>query len=161
MLHLGNGASCSAVANGQPIDTSMGLTPLAGLVMGTRCGDIDPGIIFHLTRQGGMSIDEVDGVARSASVTVGAKLGDWQAAATTAETELRRALTHGFTPSEFRNALADHGGGLKIAADMEQASIAFETMLGSGEKAQGFLTELKDFEAKTHFQFPELQTADL
>ncbi|WP_115685793.1 acetate kinase [Corynebacterium senegalense] len=60
VLHLGNGASCSAVANGQPIDTSMGLTPLAGLVMGTRCGDIDPGIIFHLTRQGGMSIDEID-----------------------------------------------------------------------------------------------------
>ncbi len=60
VLHLGNGASCSAVANGHPIDTSMGLTPLAGLVMGTRSGDIDPGIIFHLVRQGGMSIDEID-----------------------------------------------------------------------------------------------------
>ncbi|WP_291313986.1 acetate kinase [Corynebacterium sp. UBA2622] len=60
VLHLGNGASCSAVANGHPIDTSMGLTPLAGLVMGTRSGDIDPGIIFHLARQGGMSIDEID-----------------------------------------------------------------------------------------------------
>lgn len=60
VLHLGNGASCSAVANGKPIDTSMGLTPLAGLVMGTRSGDIDPGIIFHLVRHGGMSIDEID-----------------------------------------------------------------------------------------------------
>ncbi|SDS85368.1 acetate kinase [Corynebacterium timonense] len=60
VLHLGNGASCSAVVNGQPIDTSMGLTPLAGLVMGTRSGDIDPGIIFHLSRQAGMSIDEID-----------------------------------------------------------------------------------------------------
>lgn len=60
VLHLGNGASASAVANGHPIDTSMGLTPLAGLVMGTRSGDIDPGIIFHLVRQGGMSIDEID-----------------------------------------------------------------------------------------------------
>lgn len=60
VLHLGNGASCSAVENGHPIDTSMGLTPLAGLVMGTRSGDIDPGIIFHLYRQGGMSIDEID-----------------------------------------------------------------------------------------------------
>ena len=60
VLHLGNGASASAVANGKPIDTSMGLTPLAGLVMGTRSGDIDPGIIFHLVRQGGMSIDEID-----------------------------------------------------------------------------------------------------
>lgn len=60
VLHLGNGASCSAVENGHAIDTSMGLTPLAGLVMGTRSGDIDPGIIFHLVRHGGMSIDEID-----------------------------------------------------------------------------------------------------
>ncbi|MCT2251084.1 acetate kinase [Corynebacterium sanguinis] len=60
VLHLGNGASCSAVKGGAPIDTSMGLTPLAGLVMGTRTGDVDPGIIFHLHRQAGMSIDEID-----------------------------------------------------------------------------------------------------
>ena len=60
VLHLGNGASASAVENGHPIDTSMGLTPLAGLVMGTRSGDIDPGVIFHLVRQGGMTIDEID-----------------------------------------------------------------------------------------------------
>ncbi|WIM67412.1 acetate kinase [Corynebacterium breve] len=60
VLHLGNGASASAIKNGHPIDTSMGMTPLAGLVMGTRSGDIDPGIIFHLARNGGMSIDEID-----------------------------------------------------------------------------------------------------
>lgn len=60
VLHLGNGASASAVKGGRPVDTSMGLTPLAGLVMGTRSGDIDPGIIFHLARNGGMSIDEID-----------------------------------------------------------------------------------------------------
>lgn len=59
-LHLGNGASAAAVRNGHAIDTSMGLTPLAGLVMGTRTGDIDPGIIFHLVREAGMSIDEID-----------------------------------------------------------------------------------------------------
>lgn len=59
-LHLGNGASAAAVHNGRAIDTSMGLTPLAGLVMGTRTGDIDPGIIFHLAREAKMSIDEID-----------------------------------------------------------------------------------------------------
>ena len=59
-LHLGNGASAAAIRGGHPIDTSMGLTPLAGLAMGTRSGDIDPGIIFHLVRQAGMSIDEID-----------------------------------------------------------------------------------------------------
>ena len=60
VLHLGNGASASAVKGGHAIDTSMGMTPLAGLVMGTRCGDIDPGIIFHLYRTAGLSIDEID-----------------------------------------------------------------------------------------------------
>lgn len=60
VLHLGNGASASAVARGRCIDTSMGLTPLEGLVMGTRSGDVDPAAVFHLARVGGMSLDEID-----------------------------------------------------------------------------------------------------
>ncbi|MDN6814955.1 MAG: acetate kinase [Corynebacterium variabile] len=59
-LHLGNGASATAIRGGEAIDTSMGLTPLAGLVMGTRTGDIDPSVIFHLAREAKMSIDEID-----------------------------------------------------------------------------------------------------
>ncbi|MDQ8185051.1 acetate kinase [Pelagicoccus sp. SDUM812002] len=58
--HLGNGCSAAAIENGACIDTTMGLTPLEGLVMGTRSGDIDPGIIFHLHRSLGMSIEEID-----------------------------------------------------------------------------------------------------
>ncbi|UFU03840.1 acetate kinase [Ruania suaedae] len=60
VLHLGNGASATAVQNGRSVDTSMGLTPLEGLVMGTRTGDIDPAVVFHLARTAGMSIDEID-----------------------------------------------------------------------------------------------------
>ncbi|MFJ3232619.1 acetate kinase [Streptomyces sp. NPDC086787] len=60
VLHLGNGASASAVRGGRCVDTSMGLTPLEGLVMGTRSGDLDPAAIFHLQRVGGMSMDEID-----------------------------------------------------------------------------------------------------
>jgi len=60
VLHLGNGASASAVKGGHAVDTSMGLTPLEGLVMGTRTGDIDPAVTFHLARNAGMSIDEID-----------------------------------------------------------------------------------------------------
>ena len=60
VLHLGNGASASAVDGGRAVDTSMGMTPLEGLVMGTRTGDIDPAVIFHLHRNAGMSIDEID-----------------------------------------------------------------------------------------------------
>lgn len=59
-LHLGNGASASAIKGGVAIDTSMGLTPLPGLVMGTRTGDIDPSVIFHLARSANMSVDELD-----------------------------------------------------------------------------------------------------
>ncbi len=66
-LHLGNGASMSAVQNGKSIDTSMGLTPLEGLVMGTRCGDIDPAIIFYLSRVEGLSIDELDNMLNKKS----------------------------------------------------------------------------------------------
>ena len=58
-LHLGNGASCAAIKEGRCIDTSMGPTPLEGLVMGTRCGDLDPAIVIRLQRAG-MSLDQVE-----------------------------------------------------------------------------------------------------
>ncbi|MEW2637433.1 acetate kinase [Vibrio cholerae] len=58
--HLGNGASVCAIKNGQSVDTSMGLTPLEGLVMGTRCGDIDPAIIFHLHDTLGYSVEKIN-----------------------------------------------------------------------------------------------------
>ncbi len=66
-LHLGNGASMCAVKNGKSIDTSMGLTPLEGLIMGTRCGDIDPAIIFYLARVENMSINELDNMLNKKS----------------------------------------------------------------------------------------------
>jgi acetate kinase len=60
VLHLGNGASAAAVAGGRSVDTSMGLTPLEGLVMGTRSGDLDPALHAHLHRQLGWSLEEID-----------------------------------------------------------------------------------------------------
>jgi acetate kinase len=57
LAHLGSGASMAAVVAGKPIDTSMSFTPTAGLMMGTRCGDLDPGTILHLMRQEKLSID--------------------------------------------------------------------------------------------------------
>lgn len=60
VLHLGNGASASAIVGGRPIDTSMGLTPMEGLVMGTRSGDIDPGVIMYLWRTAGMSVEDIE-----------------------------------------------------------------------------------------------------
>jgi acetate kinase len=60
VFHLGNGASVTAIDGGRSVDTSMGLTPLQGLVMGTRSGDIDPAVLFHLARRAGLSIDDLD-----------------------------------------------------------------------------------------------------
>ena len=58
--HIGNGASIAAIKNGQCIDTSMGMTPLEGLMMGTRSGDIDPGVVFHLARVAGFELQDID-----------------------------------------------------------------------------------------------------
>jgi acetate kinase len=60
VLHIGNGVSACAVRGGRSVETSMGMTPLEGLVMGTRGGDIDPGILVHLHREAGMRVDEID-----------------------------------------------------------------------------------------------------
>lgn len=69
--HLGNGASVTAVKGGKSVDTSMGLTPLEGLVMGTRCGDLDPSITFHLVKQLGYSLDEVNSLLNNQSGLLG------------------------------------------------------------------------------------------
>jgi acetate kinase len=59
VLHLGNGASAAAIAGGRSVDTSMGLTPLEGLVMGTRSGDVDPAIVAYLSREAGVEVQTV------------------------------------------------------------------------------------------------------
>ncbi|GAA1743014.1 acetate kinase [Microbacterium paludicola] len=60
VFHLGNGASVTAIDGGRSVETSMGLTPLEGLVMGTRSGDLDPAVLLHLARRASMSIDDLD-----------------------------------------------------------------------------------------------------
>ncbi|TPG29867.1 acetate kinase [Mycolicibacterium hodleri] len=71
VLHLGNGASASAIVGGRPQDTSMGMTPMEGLVMGTRSGDIDPGVIMYLNRTAGMSMAEVETMLNRRSGVLG------------------------------------------------------------------------------------------
>lgn len=69
--HLGNGASISAVENGKCVDTSMGFTPLAGIVMGTRCGDIDPYIPLHIMKYQRKTVDEVNDLLNKESGMLG------------------------------------------------------------------------------------------
>lgn len=71
VLHLGNGASACAIDGGRSVETSMGMTPLEGLVMGTRSGDIDPAVLVHLHRQAGLSVDELDDLLNRRSGLLG------------------------------------------------------------------------------------------
>ncbi len=70
-IHLGNGCSMAAVKNGKSVDTSMGFSPLSGLVMGTRSGDIDPSIIFHLLNQLGYEPEQVNTLLNKQSGMLG------------------------------------------------------------------------------------------
>lgn len=71
VFHLGNGASVTAIDGGRSVQTSMGLTPLEGLVMGTRSGDVDPGVLFHLARTAGFTIDDLDALLNRRSGLAG------------------------------------------------------------------------------------------
>ena len=65
IAHLGNGASVTAVKGGQSVDTSMGLTPSGGVIMGTRCGDLDPGVLVYLVREKNFDADRLEALGQS------------------------------------------------------------------------------------------------
>ncbi|WP_156624040.1 acetate kinase [Mycobacterium sp. 852002-40037_SCH5390672] len=71
VLHLGNGCSASAIAGARPLDTSMGLTPLEGLVMGTRSGDIDPSVVGYLSHTADMGVDDIESMLNQRSGVLG------------------------------------------------------------------------------------------
>ncbi len=96
VLHIGNGVSACAVRGGLSIDTSMGMTPLEGLVMGTRSGDIDPGILFHLSRRDGMTMAQMDDLLNRRSGLLGmtgsSDMRDVLASANRSEPRAERAV---------------------------------------------------------------------
>ncbi|MFC0681939.1 acetate/propionate family kinase [Lysobacter korlensis] len=96
VLHLGNGASATAVRGGISIDTSMGMTPAQGLVMGTRSGDIDPAVLVHLHRVAGLDVDQLDELVNRRSGLLGmtgtGDMRDVQAAAAAGDEVAEAAL---------------------------------------------------------------------
>ena len=114
IAHLGNGASATAVQDGFSVDTSMGMTPLEGLVMGTRCGDLDAGIVLHLMREAGLSAEQMDALLNKQSGLLGLSglsndCRTLQAAADGGHDGARIAL------EVFAHRLARHIGGLAMA----------------------------------------------
>lgn len=96
ILHLGNGASACAIDGGVSIDTSMGMTPLEGLVMGSRSGDLDPAILSYLHREAGLDFDELDALLNSQSGLLGltgsGDMRDVQSKATAGDAQAEAAL---------------------------------------------------------------------
>jgi acetate kinase len=94
IAHLGNGASMVALLDGEPVDTTMGLTPAGGIMMGTRAGDLDPGIYVHIERLTGMSTDEFEALVNKKSGLLGVSgtTADMRKLEAAAETDARAAL---------------------------------------------------------------------
>ena len=114
VAHLGNGASATAIVNGRSVDTTMGMTPLEGLVMGTRAGDIDVGAVLHMARSESLDLDGIDRVLNRESGLLGLSgfsndCRDLEKAAGEGHEGAKRALT------VFVHRLARLIGGLAIS----------------------------------------------
>ena len=139
VLHLGNGASATAIRDGVSVDTSMGYTPLAGLVMGTRSGDLDPSVVTHLMRNHGYDAEELDTLMNRRSGLLGLA----------GEADMRQVLENAASgDGRARNALdvasyrlAKYVGGYHVAVGGAQA-IMFTA--GIGENSAPFRARVLD-----------------
>jgi len=117
VLHLGNGASVAAIDGGISVETSMGMTPLEGLVMGTRSGDVDPAVLIHLHRQAGLDFDELDTLLNRRSGLLGltgsGDMRDVQDAASRGDSTAEAALAvYRHRVRRYIGAYIAHLGGL-------------------------------------------------
>lgn len=139
VLHLGNGASATAIRDGKSVDTSMGYTPLAGLVMGTRSGDVDPSVITQLISRGIYTAEQMDHLLNKESGLMGlsgnADMREVVEAAEAGDTAARTALE----VASYR--LAKYVGGYHVAVDGAQA-IVFTA--GIGENSAPFRAAVLD-----------------
>ena len=139
VLHLGNGASATAIRDGRSVDTSMGYTPLAGLVMGTRSGDVDPSVITQLISRGIYTAEQMDHLLNKESGLLGlsgnADMREVVEAAEAGDTAARTALE----VASYR--LAKYVGGYHVAVDGAQA-IVFTA--GIGENSAPFRAAVLD-----------------
>lgn len=116
IAHLGSGASLVAVANGRAIDTTMGFTPAGGVLMGTRSGDIDPGVVLHMARIGGLGVDALESVLTRESGLLGVGgASDMRVLLSRAKTDARAGLAvemFGYAVRKAIGALAVALGGI-------------------------------------------------
>ena len=122
ICHLGSGASACALLDGKSVDTSMGLTPLEGLVMGTRCGDVDPGLLLYLLREEKMTPEQLDDLLNTQSGLRGVSglssdVRDLEKAASEGNASAELALTlFAYRVRKYLGAYAAALGGLDAVA---------------------------------------------
>ena len=119
--HLGNGASVTAIEHGRSVDTSMGMTPLEGLVMGTRAGDLDPGVVLELVRSGSFDGEELDTLLNRQSGMTGLTgtndMREIESRAAAGDEECRRALAlYAYRVRKYIGAYAAIMGGVDAIA---------------------------------------------
>jgi acetate kinase len=173
ILHLGNGGSAAAIAGGRSVETSMGLTPLEGLVMGTRSGDIDAGVIFHLHRKLGLDFDEIDELLNRKSGLAGMSgqsadmrdllklaAGGDKLARLALDTYYRRvkkyigsymAILGRVDAIVFTGGIGerDFDARLAITSGLENLGIKIDKKLNGSDRATGIITEPRDISSKS------------
>ena len=159
--HLGSGASLAAIQDGKDMDTTMGLTPLDGLIMGTRCGTIDPATVCYLQRVGGYSVDEVDAMMNKQSGLlalsgVSSDSRDIELGADDGDRNCRMALDMFY----YRTS--------QLAMEMAQAMHGFDTMAfsaGIGENSStmraGVVKELEWMGVKIDDKKNEVRSSEI
>jgi acetate kinase len=119
--HLGNGASVTAIENGRSVDTSMGMTPLEGLVMGTRAGDVDPGVLLQMFRSGEFSVGQLDELLNKRSglkgLTGSNDMREIEKRANAGDEDCRRAITlYAYRIRKYIGGYAAAMGGVDVVA---------------------------------------------
>jgi acetate kinase len=170
VLHLGNGASITAIRDGRSIDTSMGLTPLEGLVMGTRSGDLDPGLIFAMARTKNLTVDQIDQILNKESGLLGltGKFRDMRDIETSAESGDPLALLTleiaSYRIKKYIGAYQTILGGLDaiiFTAGIGEKSAYFRAMVMDGLEVLGaFLDDDKNIDASTKAEETSIARSD-
>jgi acetate kinase len=119
--HLGNGASVTAIEDRRSVDTSMGMTPLEGLVMGTRAGDVDPGVLLQLFRSGEFNVEQLDELLNKGSglkgLTGSNDMREIEKRASAGDEDCRRAITlYAYRIRKYIGAYAAAMGGVDVVA---------------------------------------------
>lgn len=167
--HLGNGASVCAISGGRSMDTSMGLTPLEGLIMGTRCGDLDPGVVPYVARTLGLSVSEIEQAlsTESGMAALGGQGGDVrriEAAAGLGDQSAQLALdAYAYRICKYIGAYAAALGGCDAIAFTggvgENSPTVRSSVLGRleflGFRTQSTLNELPAFDVDGVAEFQE------